>query len=304
MASFAPEVIFQIGKFPVTNTVINTILVDGFLLLLAFATRAKLKIVPGKFQHLMEYILSSMHGFVENVAGNKTKVVFPVFMTFFLFIIVANLSGLIPGIGTFGTEHVVHEHGKTITEIIPFNRPTTSDLNTTLALAVTSLVVTNGYAIYKLGFIGYLSKFLTFIPFLIAVIKRKPYPKLNFKQPLEVFVAILTPIVMIFVGLLEVLSEITKTISLSFRLFGNIYVGEVVLETVNGLMAFIFPIPFFMLETIAGVIQALVFAMLTMVFMIILSTSHQEDEGHTEHEKGGLHSDLPSEASAKLGAKK
>ena len=100
MASFAPEVFFYIGKFPVTNTVINTILVDGFLLTLAFLTRSRLALIPGKFQNLMEYFISSMHGFVEGIAGEKTKAIFPVFLTFFLFIIVANLSALVPGIGT------------------------------------------------------------------------------------------------------------------------------------------------------------------------------------------------------------
>jgi F-type H+-transporting ATPase subunit a len=86
---------------------------------------------------------------------------------------------------------------------------------------------------------------------------------------------------MIFVGFLELLSEFVKGVSLSFRLFGNIYAGEVVQHTVGGIFPFLFPIPFMLLELIAGSIQALVFAMLTMVFMIILSESHHEDEGHT-----------------------
>ncbi len=280
MSSFAPEVFFYIGKFPVTNTVINTILVDGFLLTLAFLTRSRLALIPGRFQNLMEYFISSMHGFVESVAGNKTKVIFPVFLTFFLFIIVSNLSGLIPGIGTFGVEEEITENGKTVTEIIPLIRPTTSDLNTTLALAIISLVITNGYAIYKLGPREYLTKFFAFIPLLIRIGQGKIKPNVNFKNPLDLVISVITPIVMIFVGLLELLSEFVKAISLSFRLFGNIYAGEVVLHTVNGIFAFLFPVPFLMLELIAGSIQALVFAMLTMVFMIILSSSHEEDQGH------------------------
>ena len=279
MTSFAPETIFWIGRFPVTNTVINTILVDGFLLVLAFLTRAKLALIPGKFQNIVEYIFSGLYGFVENVADKKTSAIFPVFMTFFLFIIVANLSGLIPGIGTIGIYQQVIKDGKTITEFIPFNRATTSDLNTTLALAIVSIVITNGYAIHKLGLREYLTKFFAFIPLLISIGQGKPNIKVNLKNPLEVFIAVLTPIVMIFVGFLELLSEFVKAVSLSFRLFGNIYAGDVVLNTVHSMFAFIFPIPFLMLELIAGSIQALVFAMLTMVFMIILSSSHQEDEG-------------------------
>jgi F-type H+-transporting ATPase subunit a len=278
MASFAPEVFFYIGKFPVTNTVINTILVDGFLVILAFVTRSKLKLIPGMFQNLMEYFFSGIHGFVENVAEKKTSAIFPVFMTFFLFIIVANLSGLVPGLGTFGIKEQTVVNGETVTEFIPFNRPTTSDLNTTLALAIVSIVITNGYAIHKLGLKEYLTKFFAFIPFLISIGQGKPNINVNWKNPLEVFISVLTPIVMIFVGLLELLSEFVKAVSLSFRLFGNIYAGDVVLNTVHDMFAFIFPIPFMMLELIAGSIQALVFAMLTMVFMIILSSSHHEDE--------------------------
>lgn len=280
MASFAPEVFFEIGRFPVTNTVINTILVDGFLVALAFITRSKLKQIPGKFQNLMEYLLSSMQSFVEGIAAEKTKVIFPVFMTFFLFIIVANLSALVPGIGTFGVWHVEEHHGEISRELIPFNRATTSDINTTFALAIVSLVITNGYAIHKLGLKEYLTKFFAFIPLLIRLGQGKVKPGINLKDPLNLVISIITPIVMIFVGLLELLSEFVKGVSLSFRLFGNIYAGEVVQHTVGGIFPFLFPIPFMMLELIAGSIQALVFSMLTMVFMIILSTSHHEDEGH------------------------
>jgi len=111
---------------------------------------------------------------------------------------------------------------------------------------------------------------------IINFIKRKP-SNINFKDPLAVFISILTPLVFIFVGILELISEFVKAVSLSFRLFGNIYAGEVVLHTVNDIFAFFFPIPFMMLEIIVGFVQALVFAMLTMVFMIILSTSHHEE---------------------------
>jgi F-type H+-transporting ATPase subunit a len=283
MASFAPEVFFRIGDFPVTNTIINTIFVDGFLLLLAVLTRSKLALIPGTFQHLMEILVGGFQDFIQGIAEDKTKAILPVFLTFFLFILVANLSGLIPGIGTIGIKEHTVVNGKSVVNIVPFNRPATSDLNTTLALAITSLVITNGYAIHKLGFIGYISKFLAFIPFLISLLKGKPHVKVNFHQPLEVFIAVLTPIVMIFVGLLELVSEFIKAISLSFRLFGNIYAGEVVLSTAQGIFAFIFPIPFLLLESIAGVIQALVFAMLTMVFMVILSTHHAGEHEEVSH---------------------
>jgi F-type H+-transporting ATPase subunit a len=276
MASFAPEVIFISGGLPITNTVINTILVDGFLLILAFAVRRRLALIPGKFLNLIEYIIGGLYDFGESIAGDKIKFIFPFFATFFLFIIVANWSGLIPGNGTIGIYETSIHGSETVTHLVPINRPLTSDLNSTFALAIISLVATHIYAIRVLGVTQYLSKFFAFIPFIINFIKRKPI-NVNFKDPLTVFISLLTPLVFIFVGILELISEFVKVISLSFRLFGNIYAGEVVLLTVSDIFAFIFPIPFMMLELIVGFVQALVFAMLTMVFMIILSTPHHEE---------------------------
>lgn len=278
MASFAPEVFFHIGKLPVTNTVLNTILVDGFLFALAFLTRSKIALIPGKFQSVMEMAVGGMYNFVEGIAGNKSKKIFPYFMTFFLFILVANWSGLIPGIATFGIGHI--EEGKR--HIIPFIRPLTSDLNSTFALALISLVATHLMALKALGPVEYLSKFFAFIPFIISLVKGKAKFNLNFKDPIGLVVSVVTPSVMVFVGGLELISELVKAISLSFRLFGNIYAGEVVLETVQGIFAFVFPLPFMMLEVIVGIVQALVFSMLTMAFMVILSTSHHEEETHKE----------------------
>ncbi|KKQ75331.1 MAG: ATP synthase subunit a [Candidatus Woesebacteria bacterium GW2011_GWB1_38_5b] len=284
MASFAPEVIFYIGRFPITNTVINTILVDGFLLLVAFLTRRNLAQVPDKFQNFMEFIVGGLHDFAGSIAGSKIKVIFPFFITFFIFILVANLSGLIPGVGTIGFYETSITASGQETHFVPLNRPLTSDINATFALAIVSLVATHAYAIKTLGLTDYLTKFFSFIPFLISVAKGKPKNTIDYKDPLSLFISLLTPLVLIFVGFLELLSELVKAISLSFRLFGNIYAGEVVIYTVNDIFAFIFPIPFLILELIVGVIQALVFAMLTMVFMIILSTSHHEESNVADPE--------------------
>lgn len=273
MASFAPEVIFYFGKLPVTNTAVNTILVDGFLLILAFLTRSKLALIPGKFQLIMETIVGGGYEFTKTIAGEKTKQIFPFFMSFFLFILVANLSGLIPGIATFGFERETH--------IIPLIRPATSDLNTTFALALVSLAATHIMSIRALGFQEYLTRFFAFIPFVFSLLKGRPKWKIDTKNPLNLLISVITPLVMVFVGVLEMVSEFVKAISLSFRLFGNIYAGEVVLDTVSGIVAFIFPIPFLMLEVIVGIVQALVFAMLTMAFMIILTTSHNEESRAT-----------------------
>jgi F-type H+-transporting ATPase subunit a len=163
MASFAPEVFFYIGRFPVTNTVINTILVDGFLLLLAFSVRSKLALIPGKFQILVESFFSGVYSFIKGIAEEKTNAIFPVFMTFFIVIMVTNYSGLVPGLSTFGVWHEEVYHGEVEKHLIPYSRPFTSDVNATFALAFISLIITNGYAIYKLGVREYLTKFFAFI---------------------------------------------------------------------------------------------------------------------------------------------
>src|SRR3989344_370155 len=240
MLNFASDVIFFVGSFPVTNTLLNTIFVDLVLLLIILGVNIKLSAVPGKVQGIAEFVIVGFYKFTENIAGERTKQIFPYFMSFFLFIIIANWSGLIPGFTTIGI--VEDEH-----KLIPLLRSATSDLNTTLGLAIVSLVATHIMSIKVLGIKEYIGRFISLSPILL------------------------------FVGVLEIISEITKLVSLSFRLFGNIYAGEVVLETVSHIFAFILPLPFLMLEVIVGAVQALVFAMLTMAFMIILTTPHHEE---------------------------
>ncbi len=280
MASFAPEVFLEVGKLPITNTVLNTILVDGFLLILAFSVRAKLSFIPGKFQNAVEYVIGGLYSFVQSIAEKRTAQIFPFFMTFFLFILVANWSGLIPGLTTFGL--VEQNAGKT--HIVPLFRATTSDLNTTLALAIVSLTATHIMSFRTLGFIEYLSRFIPFFPFIVSLLKGKPKLYIDTSGPINLVLSFFNPLVLVFVGALELISEFVKVISLSFRLFGNIFAGEVVLETVSGIFAFVFPLPFLMLEVVVGVVQALVFSMLTMAFMIILTTPHHEEaKGEVSH---------------------
>lgn len=255
MSSFAPEIISHIGSFPVTNTILNTLLVDSFLIGIAYAITKKVKLLPTKLQNAGEMLIETFYDMTQSIAGERAKQIFPFFMTFFLFILVANWSGLLPGIGTIGFFEQSHEGKK---ELIPLLRGATSDVNTTFALAIVSLVATHLLSIKTLGFKGYVSHFFTFSPIYFAPI-------------------------FIFVGLLEIISEFTKMISLSFRLFGNIFAGEVVLATVSGIFSFLFPLPFMMLEVIVGFVQALVFSMLTFVFMSILTTPHHAEE-HTTKE--------------------
>ena len=158
---------------------------------------------------------------------------------FFLFILLANWSGLIPGFGTIG----FWRNG----DFVPLLRAATSDLNLTLGLAAISIIATHALSIRTVGIKNYLSRYFSFNP------------------------------INLFVGILEIISVFTSLVSLSFRLFGNIYAGEVVVTTISTIFAFLVPLPFLALEIIVGIVQALVFSMLTMVNMSMLTTPHEKN---------------------------
>lgn len=265
MAALAPDVLISIGPVPITNTLVNTILIDAVIIGSLILLQKNFSKVPRYFQNALEIVVEGLYGLTESVAGKNATKIFPWFFTFFIFILLANWSGLIPGAESIGfTPHpkeavVEHTTPADATEahgeeeeshLISLSRNLTSDLNATLALALISLVATHILSIKSLGIKEYLGRFFSF----------RMFP------------------ILLFVGLLELVSEFTKIISLSFRLFGNIFAGEVVLATISSLFAFIFPLPFMLLEIIVGLVQALVFSMLTMVFMSVLMTSHHEED--------------------------
>ena len=247
MFSFEAETIFTLGPLHVTNALLNTLLVDTVLIGGAVYVSKKISTVPNGIQNAVEAIIETFYNLTDSIAYGRTTKIFPYVMTFFLFILVANWSGLLPGVGTIGIfENREHEK-----KLIPLLRAATSDLNVTLALALVSTVATHILSVKTVGIKNYLSRFFSWNP------------------------------INLFIGILEVISEATKIVSLSFRLFGNIFAGEIVLTTVSSIFAFLFPLPFLMLEIIVGTVQALVFAMLTMAFMAILTTPHhQNQEAH------------------------
>lgn len=239
--SLAAEPIFQIGAFPVTNSLINSVGVTGLVLFGCLMLRSRgLASVPKGFQNVAEAIIEQMYGFIQNVTGDvaKTRKFFPFVATIFLFILFSNYLGLLPIVGPIGF-YEVHE-GKEI--LVPLFRSANSDLNTTLALAILSVVATHIFGVAALGLWKHIGKFFNI--------------KLLFKDP-----------IMFGVGILEIFGEISKMVSFSFRLFGNIFAGEVLLVVIGGLIGYIAPVPFYFLELFVGFIQALVFAMLTLVFL-------------------------------------
>jgi F-type H+-transporting ATPase subunit a len=241
MASLAPEIVFTVKGFGITTTLLATLFVDAVIVSLVISVRRRITEIPGKLQGALEALLEYFQTVTRQVAGQRVDKIFPWVATFFLYIALSNLIGLLPGFGTIGFWR--HE------EFVPLLHVSTADLNVTLALAVVSFFATHTLAIRSTGIGAYLKRFFSINPILL------------------------------FVGLLEIVSELTKLLSLSLRLFGNIYAGEVVLKTMSSLAKFALPIPFLGLEIAVGIIQALIFSMLTMAFMAILSERHEQKEG-------------------------
>ena len=235
--SLAAEEIANIGGLPITNSLILAWLVMGIIILFGVMSTRKLSLIPGRLQNFMELVIEKAYGFIKSVIGTDrdTERVFPFIVTFFIFILLSNWFGLIPGVGTIG----IGENG----HFLPFLRAPTSDLNTTLAYAMISVIITNIFGIAAIGFFKHFGKFI------------------SFKSPLA-----------FFVGILESIAEVAKILSFSFRLFGNIFAGEVLLIVVASLIPYIAPIPFLGLEIFVGFIQALVFSMLTLVFIKVAIT--------------------------------
>ncbi len=258
--SLSAEPIFHIGSFPVTNSLINSFLAVIFFVTLALVFRqTKIKSVPKGLQNVLESIIDFLLGYLDQVTHNrkKSEKFLPLVATLFIFVLFSNWLGQLPGTGTIGLweEH----HGQTV--LVPFLRPATSDINTTLALAVFAIIATHVFGIITIGFFKHANKFVN-----LAGI----WKSVKLRKPIGFFVAF----VEFFVGLIEIFSEIAKMASLSLRLFGNIFAGEVLLTVLASLIAYFVPLPFMFLELLVGFIQATIFAMLTLVFLEVATAEH------------------------------
>ena len=291
-----------VGGFHITNTMIATWLAIVVLLAITLIARRKLSEVPGRVQGMIELVMEFFRGLTESIAGpERAARFFPLVMTIFLFIVTANWMGILPGFGTIGriesVEEVVHHleeegeldktnvtvnifdgdggvgilnfgsiddqltlaefdeqgagEGKQAGILVPFLRSANTDVNMTLAIALVAMFMVHMWALRALGLFGHLGKFI------------------NFKEgPIG-----------LFVGLLEAISEFAKIISFTFRLFGNMFAGEVLLVAMSFLIPLVGIIPFLGLELFVGVIQAFIFSMLILVFAASATVSHQA-EGH------------------------
>jgi len=238
--SISAEKIGYLFGIPITNSILTTWFVMAFLVVLSYIATKNLSLVPSGFQTIVEMAIGGLHDFFRNITGNeKINRFFPLIATIFIFVIISNWSGLLPGVGSIGFKN----NGV----FTPLLKGTTADLNTTFAIAIVAVGSFQYFGIKELG-LSYFKKFI------------------NFKSPIA-----------FFIGLLDIVSEISKVISFAFRLFGNIFAGEVLLAVIGSLIPLIAPLPFLGLEVFVGFIQALVFSMLTAVFLNMAVTIETHD---------------------------
>ncbi len=269
----ASEPIFHITTFPVTNTVINsTLTMLGFVIFAFFINQAVKRYsfdkAPKGLLNFFESVLETLYQYFDTVTQDRQKTIrfLPLIGTLFLFILVSNWIGLLPGIGSIG-RYLLHEGH---VEFIPMFRPANTDLNMTVAMSLVAVITSHVLGIAAIGALKYANKFIKLGDLWHAFASMKP-------------INILTAVIEFFVGLLEIISEVAKLLSLSLRLFGNIFAGEVLLTVLAGMLPFILPLPFMALEIIVGIVQATVFSMLTLVYLTVATTEvHGHDSKHPE----------------------
>jgi F-type H+-transporting ATPase subunit a len=264
----APDVIFNIGPLPVTNTLFATWITIIVLVAITFFATRRQDLIPRGMQNFAEWAVESLLGLVESVAGKERgKKFFPLVATFFIFILFANLLDIFPGVDTIGRVNLtaiqqahlappasIFLFGDYSNKIVPWLRPATTDLNLTIGMALVSVIVTQFFGFLMLGAKQYLGRFFKFTS------------PINF-----------------YVGLLELVSEIARIISLSFRLFGNIFAGTIVLAIFALLLPVAGGVVFIPFELFVAFLQAFIFALLTLVFLQI-ATSEEEHKPASERE--------------------
>ncbi len=230
----------------ISSTIVTMWIVIGVILIAVIAATRGRAMVPGRVQNFSEFVYESLQNFGLSLGGEAGRPYIPLFAAFFLFILLSNWSGLIPPIGK-------------IEEL----RAPTSDVNITLGLALVSFCIFEGEGFRKLGFAGYAGKF---------------FPLYEFKNGIG------AGLIAMFVGLVELMLEFVKLLTLSMRLFGNIYGGEVAVGVITALTISIIPIAIYGLEFLLNAVQALIFSVLTLMFILLAIESHHEVEGAAGHE--------------------
>ena len=257
------EAVFHIFGFPIANSIIGAWITIIFLVGVSYIITRRMKLVPGRLQAAFEFLIGWLYDLCVSVAGEKNgRRFFPVVATIFLFVGFNAWLALLPGFGSI-TAHTAEGEVHLI-------RAANTDINMPLALALTSFIFVEFYGLRTLG-ARYIGKFLNFKDFFRAV-------RQMFTGKVKSGVSgLVTGVMNIFTGLLEGLSEFIRIVSLTFRLFGNMTAGEILLLVTAFLIPWLFAIPFYGLELLIGFIQAIIFGGLTLIFLTLAVESHGEE---------------------------
>jgi F-type H+-transporting ATPase subunit a len=260
-----PAQLVQIGKFAITNSMLFTWAVAAGIIIFAQVATRNIKAIPTGAQNFWEWLVEELHNFLESIIGGElVRKTFWFFATIFIFILFVNWFGLIPGVGTIGWGHYDPNTGVYHVDR-PLLRGGNADLNMTTAMAAVFFALWIIWALQAQGIGGFLKHLFA--------------PKGETTGILKVLMAV----IFFMVGWLEIISILFRPVSLSFRLFGNIYAGESILEAMAHMvplwLAWLPPIPFYFMEVLVGIVQALVFMLLTAVFTMLIA---QHDSG-SEH---------------------
>ena len=257
--------LFQIGKFSVTNSMLASWIVALAVIVFAQIATRNIRTVPTGAQNFWEWLVESLYNFLESIIGHElVKKTFWFFATIFIFILFTNWAGLIPGVGTVGWGHVDPATGAFHIDR-PLLRGANADLNMTSAMAIIFFVLWLIWALQANGIGGFLMHL--FGP----------------KGETSGILKILMVVVFFLVGWLEIISILFRPVSLSFRLYGNIFAGESILEAMSHMvpaLAWLIPIPFYFLEILVGFVQALVFMLLTAIFTLLIAQHGPGEEAH------------------------
>ncbi|MGZ3535900.1 MAG: F0F1 ATP synthase subunit A [Thermodesulfobacteriota bacterium] len=260
------EPVAHIGHFSVTNTLIASWFTIIVLVVLSFILTRKMQLIPGKRQAMAEAIVEGLLNFVESVAGKKqSRMLFPGVATIFLYVISNAYLALFPFFGSIG----IFEHdGK----FAPLFRAANTDVNVPLSIAIMSFIFVETWGMRALGVLHYVSEFVNVRQM------GQGFKELFAGQVKTAVMNIVFGFINLFVGVLEIFSHLTRMLSFTFRLFGNMTAGEILILVSSFLIPLVFTIPFYGLELLIGLIQALIFSGLTLVFGTIAVSPHEETE--------------------------
>jgi F-type H+-transporting ATPase subunit a len=264
------EDIFHIGGFAVTNTLIASWITIVVLVAFAWAVTHRIKLIPSRLQSLLEFAIEWLLNLCIDVAGEKNgRRFFPIISTIFLFVIMNAWLSLVPGFGSI--TYTVVEHGED--HVLPLLRGANTDINFTLALAIVSFFFVSYFGIKQSRMLFFkqffnVTRFIRGVGQLVRGKVKSGLGSIGFGA------------IDMFVGFLEFISYFIRLVSFSFRLFGNMLGGEILLLVMLFLMPFLLAVPFYGLELLVGAIQALIFAGLTLVFATMAVTLHEQEESH------------------------